>query len=340
MFAGEWMRRRVALNLLVPVLLVPVLLGPVLLAVVLSATAYAQDFPSRPITIMVGLAPGGITDVTARLYAEVVSQSIGQRIVIENRQGAGGALAAAAVQYAAPDGYTLLVFSGSQHAAVPAVQSAPYEPVKVFQPITLLFDLAAVVAVPASSPANTLPELLTYGRTKAGGLLFGSPGVGSPSHLLAAKLGAATNTPMQFVHYRGGAPMMADLVTGRVDFSLASYTVAKGFLLENRLKGLAVDASVRLSVLPEVPTLTEAGLGAAKVASWFALAAPAGTSAGLVTKLRDHFINASNDAELKRRLAENGTLVHTSTPQEMARFLAEEVESTNLLVQSLGLRQQ
>jgi tripartite-type tricarboxylate transporter receptor subunit TctC len=225
------------------------------------AAAQAQDFPSRPITIMVGLAPGGITDVTARLYGEAVSATIGQRIVIENRQGAGGAVAAAAVQNAAPDGYTLLVFSGSQHAAVPAVQSAPYDPVKGFQPITLLFDLAAFLAVPATSPANTVAELLDYGKKKPGGLLFGSPGVGTPSHLLAAKICDATKTPVQHVHYRGGAPMMADLVTERVDFALASYTVAKGFFIEKKLKALAVDAGERLSVMPEVPTLTEAGLG-------------------------------------------------------------------------------
>jgi tripartite-type tricarboxylate transporter receptor subunit TctC len=304
------------------------------------SAAPAQDFPARPITIMVGLAPGGITDVTARLYAEAVSASIGQRILIENRQGAGGAVAAAAVQNAAPDGYTLLVFSGSQHAAVPAVQSAPYDPIKGFQPISLLFDLAAVVAVPVTSPANTVAELLAYGKKKAGGLLFGSPGVGTPSHLLAAKISAATNTPMQYVHYRGGAPMRADLVTERVDFALASYTVAKGFFVEKRLKGLAVDAAARLSVLPEVPTLTEAGLGEAKVASWFALAAPAGTPAAIVPRLRDEFVKASNDPELKRRLADNGTLVHTSTPDEMTKLLAAEVESTNLLVKTLGLRQQ
>jgi tripartite-type tricarboxylate transporter receptor subunit TctC len=304
------------------------------------AAARAQDFPSRPITIMVGLAPGGITDVTARLYAEAVSGSIGQRIIIENRQGAGGAVAAAAVQNATPDGYTLLVFSGSQHAAVPAVQSAPYDPVKGFQSITLLFDLAALLAVPATSPANTVAELLDYGKKKPGGLLFGSPGVGTPSHLLAAKIGDATKTPMQYVHYRGGAPMMADLVTERVDFALASYTVGKGFFMEKKLKALAVDAAARLSVMPDVPTLTEAGLGQAKVASWFALAAPAGTPAPIVQKLRDEFIKASRDPELKRRLTENGTLIHTSTSDEMAKLLANEVESTNQLVESLGLRQQ
>jgi tripartite-type tricarboxylate transporter receptor subunit TctC len=304
------------------------------------AAARAQDFPSRPITIMVGLAPGGITDVTARLYAEAVSGSIGQRIIIENRQGAGGAVAAAAVQNATPDGYTLLVFSGSQHAAVPAVQSAPYDPVKGFQSITLLFDLAALLAVPVTSPANTVAELLDYGKKKPGGLLFGSPGVGTPSHLLAAKIGDATKTPMQYVHYRGGAPMMADLVTERVDFALASYTVGKGFFIEKKLKALAVDAAARLSVMPDVPTLTEAGLGQAKVASWFALAAPAGTPAPIVQKLRDEFIEASRDPELKRRLTENGTLIHTSTSDEMAKLLADEVESTNQLVKSLGLRQQ
>lgn len=304
------------------------------------AAAQAQDFPSRPITIMVGLAPGGITDVTARLYAEAVSGSIGQRIIIENRQGAGGAVAAAAVQNAAPDGYTLLVFSGSQHAAVPAVQSAPYDPVKGFQSITLLFDLAALLAVPVTSPANTVAELLDHGKKKPGGLLFGSPGVGTPSHLLAAKIGDATKTPMQYVHYRGGAPMMADLVTERVDFALASYTVGKGFFVEKKLRALAVDAAARLSVMPEVPTLTEAGLGQAKVASWFALAAPAGTPAPIVQKLREEFIKASRDPELKRRLTENGTLIHTSSSDEMAKLLADEVESTNQLVKSLGLRQQ
>lgn len=304
------------------------------------AAARAQEFPSRPITIMVGLAAGGITDVTARLYAEAVSASIGQRILIENRQGAGGAVAAAAVQNAAPDGYTLLVFSGSQHAAVPAVQSAPYDPIKGFQPVTLLFNLAALVAVPVTSTANTVAELLEYGRQKPGGLLFGSPGVGTPSHLLAAKISDATKTPMQYVHYRGGAPMMADLVTGRVDFALASYTVSKGFFMEKKLKALAVDADARLSAMPDVPTLTEAGLGQTKVASWFALAAPAGTPSNVVQKLRDEFIKASRDPQLQRRLTENGTLINTSTPEQMAKLLAEEVDSTNQLVKSLGLRQQ
>jgi tripartite-type tricarboxylate transporter receptor subunit TctC len=309
------------------------------LALPCVAAAHAQDFPSKPITILVGISAGGITDISTRLYAEVVSKSIGQKIIIENRPGAGGAIAAAAVQNATPDGYTLLVFSGSQHSAVPAVQSAPYDPVKGFQPVSLLFNLAALLVVPTTSPANTVAELLDHGKKKSGGLLFGSPGVGTPSHLLAAKISDATKTPMQYVHYRGGSPMMADLVTGRVEFALASYTVSKGFYTEKKLKALAVDAAARLKVLPDIPTLTEAGLGNVKVASWFAIAAPAGTPANVVAKLNGEFAKAARDPELQRRMTENGTLLHTSTPEEMGKLLAEEVESTNKLVKALGLGQ-
>ena len=157
------------------------------LSLVVTA-APAQDYPSKPITLMVGLAAGGITDVTARLYAEAVSRSIGQRVTVENKTGAGGGVAAAYVQNAMPDGYTLLVFSGSQHATVPAVSGATYEPVKGFSPITYLFNSVVVLTVPENSPVKTMKELHEWGRKKPGGLTVGTPGLGSPSHLLGAKI--------------------------------------------------------------------------------------------------------------------------------------------------------
>jgi tripartite-type tricarboxylate transporter receptor subunit TctC len=312
----------------------------VAVSLALPVIARADDFPSRPITMVVGLSAGGITDITARLYAETVSKNVDQRILIDNRPTGGGAVAAANVQNAAPDGYTLLVFSGSQHAAVPALQPAPYEPIKGFAPITLLFDLAALVTVSADSPAKTLGELLAWGKQKPGGLLFGSPGVGTPSHLLAAKIGYVTKTPMQFVHYRGGAPMMADLVTGRVDFALASYTVAQGYFQEHKLKALAVDADRRLNVLPDVPTMSEAGLGDVRIASWFALAAPAETPEPIVDKLNAEFVKASHDPALRERLEANGTPIVTTTPERMEKLMVEEVASINELVRTLGLKQQ
>jgi len=229
------------------------------------------------------------------------------------------------------------VFSGAQHAAVPAVQGAPYDPVEGFQPITLLFNIVTLVTVPIDSPANTVAELLAMAKTKKGGLSFGSPGVGTPSHLLAAKIAAATKTPMEYVQYRGGAPMMADLITGRVDFALASYTAAGTYIAGKKLKALAIDADARWPAMANVPTLAEAGIKE-KVASWFAIAAPAGTPPDIVAKLNAEFIKAANDPALRQRLANNGTPIVTSTPDEMAKLLQDEVTATAALVKSLGLK--
>jgi tripartite-type tricarboxylate transporter receptor subunit TctC len=233
-----------------------------------------------------------------------------------------------------------LIFSGSQHVAVPAMHSAaPYEPIKGFEPITLLFHLATLVSVPADLPANTLAEMLALGRTKPGGLSFGSPGAGSPSHLLAARIGRASNTPMQFVHYRGGGPMMADLITGRVDFALSSYTVARSQLAEKTLRALAIDAERRWSAIPDVPTLTELGFGNEKVASWFGVAAPAGTPPEVVNRLHGEFLKAARAPDVIRRLGDNGTPIATTTPEQMATLMAEEWQRTGELVRVLGLKQ-
>src|SRR5262245_3661597 len=302
--------------------------------------ATADDFPSKPITVMVGLAAGGITDVTARLYAEVVARNVGQRISIENRPAAGGAVAAASVQNAPPDGHTLLVFSGSQHATVAAMGSAPYDPVNGFSFVTLLFNSVVVLVVPPDSPAQTLAELFELGRKRPGGLSMGSPGLGSPSHLLGARLALAAKVPVQAVHYRGGAPMMADVLTGRVDFAVVTLSTSRAFLSDKKLRAVALDAEQRWPALPDVPTLTETGYGNEKVANWFGLAAPAGTPAAVVHKLNAEFIKASRDSEIVRRLAENGTPIVTSTPDEMRALMVEETTAMEALVKTLGIRAQ
>ncbi len=300
-------------------------------------SAHAQDYPNRQLTIVVGVAPGGITDVSTRIYADVVSRSVGQKIIIENRPVGGGSVAAATVQNAPPDGYTLLIIVGAQFSWQPAMQPAPYDPIKSFAPITLLFRLPALLLVPVDSPANSVAELLDLGRTKPGGLSFGSPGAGSPGHLMAAKIGLATHTPMQFVHYRGGAPLMADLITGRVDFTFASYTASRSHLEAGKLKALAVDAEQRLPGLPNIATVVEVGLGQYRVADWFGLAAPAATPGAVVGKLHAEFVKASREPDLVRRLTENGTLIATSTPERMAVLIAEEVKNLGELVKTLGL---
>jgi tripartite-type tricarboxylate transporter receptor subunit TctC len=316
---------------------------PCLVAALLLShlAAHAQDFPTRPITILVGVAPGGVTDLATRAYANAVAKNTGWKIVVENRTGAGGAVAAKAVESAAPDGYTLLTVVGAQLASIPAMQNPPpFDPIRGFQPITLTFRLAQLLAVPADSPATTLSELLALAKKKDGGLSFGTPGAGSPAHLLGAKIALATGTPMQYVHYRGGPPMMADLVTGRIDFGLLSYIAAKPQIDDKKLKGLVIDAEARIDQIPNVPTLIEAGLAKERVANWFGLAAPAGTPASVVKQLNAAFVQASKDPDVIKQLEAAGAQIATSTPEEMAQLVKEEVASMTSLIAALGLRKE
>jgi tripartite-type tricarboxylate transporter receptor subunit TctC len=197
-----------------------------------------------------------------------------------------------------------------------------------------------VLTVPANSPVKTMAELHDWGRKKQGGLTVGTPGLGSPSHLLGAKLFLADKVPMEMVHYRGGAPMMADLITGRLDMAWPTLSTARAYIADGKLRALALDADKRWNRLPDVPTLDELGYGKQKVASWFALAGPAGMPPALVAKIRDIFIAASKDPDLQRRLAENGTPIASSTPEEMGRAMTEEWKTMQALAVTLKLRQQ
>lgn len=312
------------------------------MAALLTLTAVsapqAQEFPAKPIKIVVGLAPGGITDITTRIYADAVSRHEGWKFVIENRAGAGGGTAAIAVQNSDPDGYTLLVFSGSQHATVAATSQAAYEPVKGWSPVTLLFNSVVVLTVPASSQAKSLAELHEIGRKKADGLTFGTPGVGSPSHLLGAKIAMAAKVTIHPVHFRGGAPMMADLVAGRIDFGWPTISTAGGFLSDGQLRPLAIDADKRFARFANVPTLDELGFGKEKVAPWFGMAGPAGIPAAVVQRLRAAFVKAASDADLIKRLDQNGTLIAISTSEEMGRLMAVEWDDMQKLTKVLGLK--
>lgn len=316
-------------------------LAAALLFVSSLAPARAQDFPSRPITILVGLAAGGITDVMARLYAQNVGQILKQNVIVENRPAASGAVAAAGLQKAAPDGYTLLVFSGAQHATIPALSdTAIYDPVAGAQPVAVIFNFTGLIAVPADSSANSIADLVALAKSKPKGLNFGSPGAGTPSHLASAKLLAATGMKAEFIHYKGGSPMMADLLGGQLDVAWPSAPSAKTFLEGKKIKALAIDGAQRWSLVPEVPTLAEAGHGSVSVANWFAVAASPGTPPAIIAKLNAAFAEAGRDPVLKQRIEELGLSVATSTPEELGRLMAKEATDIRALVTTLGLRQQ
>jgi len=310
----------------------------VFLAVVTVALLRPALSP-RAITIVLGVSKGGITDVIVRQYAELVSRELGQAIAIDNRPTDSGAEAAALVQSAAPDGRTLLAFSGAQHKALPAMRDVGYDAIGGFAPVTTLFTLVNFLAVPEQSPASSVADLIADGRTRPTGLAFGSSGLGSTSQRTAMKLAASTGTSIRPVHHAGAAAMIDALVSGELDFAFVSYAVAKPHVLAGRLKLLAVDAAERWPDLPDVPTLREAGIAQEKVASWFGLAAPTGTADILIASLQAVFANAAKDPALIQAARESGAIISTSSPEELHSMLTLEVEATGWIVRTLDLRQ-
>ena len=302
--------------------------------------AEAQEYPQRPITFVVGFGAGGGTDINARIFAELISKNIGQNIVVENKTGAGGGLAAAYVQNAAPDGYTLLIMSGLQHAYVPASQSKPmYEPIKGFAPVSIFFEMISVLSIPYDYPAKTISEFIDQGKRKDGGVSLGSHSPGSPPHFFGALITEATGLPIQTVQYRGTSNFMSDLTSGRIDLAFPTYGVAQPFIAEKKVRALAVAADQRWSELPDVPTLVEAKLVREMPAMWFGVVAPAGTPRPIIDRINAEFRKAAKDPELIRRINATGMAVRTSTPEEMGALMVSESAKVGLLVERLNLKQ-
>jgi tripartite-type tricarboxylate transporter receptor subunit TctC len=303
----------------------------------LASRLSAQDLPNGTITLVVGNAAGGIVDVTARLYADVLTRNLGRTVVVENRPAGGGAAAAMGVKTSTPDGRTLLVYPGTQLAALPVLQQVPYDPLKDFEPIATLFDLLNFIAVPPDSPANTIPEFIDLWKRTPKGLSVGSAGFGSPAHFNSVILSLDNNLPITMVQYRGSFPLMADLVTSRIDMAMISYIVAQPFISDRKIKILAQDGATRWSGMPDMPTMLESGQLKKKASGWFAVSAPAGTPKAMVDRLNSEFIKASREPQLAARLHESGVLTKTTTPEELRALMQAEVEIVKPLVQSLGM---
>lgn len=299
----------------------------------------AQEFPQRPITFVVGLGAGGGVDINTRIFAEVIARNMGQRVVVDNRTGAGGGVAATYVQGAAPDGHTLLVISGLQHAYLPATQAASYEPVKGFAPITTFFEMVSMLMVPADSPPQTVAEFIEHGRKKPNGLSVGAPGPGSPPHLFGALIKEATGIGVETVQYRGSTTIMTDLAGGRIDFAFPTFGIGQPLLQEKKARALAIAAENRWSEFPSVPTLLESGLVKQMPGMWFGVVAPAGTPAPIVQRINDEFVKASKDAEVIRRLNALGMVIRTTTPARMHDMMVAEQQKVEDLVKRLNLSQ-
>lgn len=307
-----------------------------LLALVGGAWAQAA-YPSRPITIVLPFSAGGSADAAMRLYGELFSRNTGAHIVIENRGGGGGAIAAMSVKKAQPDGYTLRLADIGTDAILPLLQKQDYDPIKDFSPITLLLSWPQFLVVPATSPAHSVADVVALARSKPGGLSHGSQGAGSGGHLLGAMFQTATGATLVHVPYKGGGPLSIDLIGGRVDLAFTSYREMKPALADGRVRVIAVASPNRVSLLPDVPTMAEAGYPSVVLSPWFGLVAPTGTPEPIIRKLHDQFAKAATDPQIRKRLGEEAIEVHIGTPAEFRSLIVSETQRLSKVVNTLGI---
>ena len=300
--------------------------------------AMAQTYPSKPITIICGQPAGSGPDIMSRIFAESMGQSMGQRVLVNNRAGSGGIIAAEAVAKAAPDGYTLLLALSGLHTTVPAMQTVPFDPIKDFEFISLIYASSGVMLISAKNPAKTLPEVLAYARNKPGGISYGSPAIGSPAHLMGALLSESTGIPMQHIGYRGGPQIMIEVVSGILDTTFTSSVQALPQIAQGQLRPLATAASTRLKLLPDVPTLAELGYGTAAVESWFGLAAPKGTPGDIIARLGAEVVKASKEPATMKRAEQDGVTLTAGSREDFMKLVLSDYDRLGRAVRRLNIK--
>jgi tripartite-type tricarboxylate transporter receptor subunit TctC len=284
----------------------------------------ADDFPSRPISLIVPFSPGGGTDISARLLAAALGQQMNASVVVDNRPGAGGQIAADLVARATPDGYTLLFANSGMLAINPWLYKLHSDPAKAFVPVSMFSDLPFVLVVPPSLPVKSVSELVALAKSQPGSHTFASSGTGGAPHLAGEIFQQATGAQLTHVPYKGGGPAMTDLMAGRVDMLFASVLETVNFVNTGKLRALAVTGPSRSPVMPDVPTLDEAGVHNAQTGSWTAVLAPVGTPQAIVDKLSLAIRQVAELPDVRQKLVSQGAVPHGSTPQELAELAARE----------------
>ncbi len=312
---------------------------PLLLAtVLLSGLAQAQNYPSRPIRLIVPFAPGGSNDAVGRLMAANLGPRLGQPVVVENRPGAGSQIGLESVVRSPADGYVLLFGATDGLAIVPAMKKqAPYDPVRDFTPIAVVARVPLVFVVHAKFAAGTMAELVAFARSKPNAVRYGSGGVGSLLHLGVEQLLAGTKTQMVHVPYKGGGPMMQDVVAGQVEMVLTAVDFTKRFTESGQLKALAIADTARHALLPNVPTTAEAGMPELLVVSWFGILGPAGLPKPVVDSIGKEVAAALEDATLRDRLLNVGATAAYQNASDYARHIALEYPRWARLVKEANI---
>ena len=297
-----------------------------MLAILLAPVAIAQRYPSQPVKVVVPFAPGGATDIIARLLAERLAQRLGQPFTVDNRGGASGITGTQAVQNAPPNGYTLLLTGNGPHATnVALFRKLPYDPLKDFAQVSLTGVLPLVLNVNPAAPAQNFDDFVKWVKAQPGRISYASPGMGSPPHLAMELLAQRLGLSMVHIPYKGSAPAISDLIAGHVPVMFDNVFASIGNVKTGRIRSLAVGAGRRLESLPAVPTFIESGMPGFEVASWTSMAAPAGTPREIVDLLSSEVRLMFAQPDVQARLMEQGAVPVATTPEQTERFVREEI---------------
>ncbi|OZI70957.1 Bug family tripartite tricarboxylate transporter substrate binding protein [Bordetella genomosp. 12] len=309
-----------------------------LLAISGPRTLADTPWPKSPITLVVPFPPGGTTDILGRIVAHGLSTKLGQTVIVDNRAGASGAIGTQFVARSAPDGYTLVMDTIGTHALNPVLRSMPYDAVKDFEPVSEVASTANVLLAYPDGPFKSVADVLAAAKAKPGEVTFGSTSAGGSPHMSGELLEYLAKVDMVHVPYKGGGPMMTDLMGGHIPLAFDNLPSAIGPIRAGKVRALAVTSAKRSEHLPDVPTIAEAGVPGYEVDAWFAVFAPAGTPASTVNAIQQAIAQTLKEPEVAKQLAEQGAVAVGSTPQELAQRQAREIKKWRAVVDASGIK--
>lgn len=305
-----------------------------------AGAAIAQDvWPSKPITLVVGFAAGGATDASARIIAKKLAENVKQSVVVDNRPGAGGNLAAQLVANSPGDGYTIHLSSVGPLSVAPSlVKNLPYDPEKDLAPLTMGVVFPNVFVVHAAVPAKTFPEFIALAKKEPGTLNYASTGIGSASHLAGELLKQRAGIDMTHIPYKGGGPIMTDLLTGRVTGYFSTLSTAGPHIEAGKLRALATSGLTRMTAMPNVPTVAESGFPGFEAVNWYALVAPGKTPPALLDRINAELVKVLKDPEVAKQLAEHGMEPAPMTRAELAAYIKKERDSWAKVIKTANIK--
>jgi tripartite-type tricarboxylate transporter receptor subunit TctC len=304
----------------------------------MTSMLWAQSWPTKPVRMIIAFPPGGPTDLVSRVLAQKLSEQLGQQVIVDNKPGAGGNIAAELAARAVPDGYTIF-YNTSAIVIGPALYGkVNYDTLKDFTPVLLTASVPMVLVVNPQLPARSVKEFLDLAKSRSGALNYSSSGTGTITHLASAMMSTQTGIQTQHIPYKGSAPGLVDLASGQTQFMIDTINTVLPYVRDNRLRGLAVTSAKRSPVLPDLPTLAEAGISGFEAAAWQGIVVPTGTPNEIVQKLNAEVNKALAHPDIRSRLAAQGADILGGTPAEYAAYLRSEMPRWAKAVKDSGAK--